>query len=157
MHKSGQEERIYRRSVLISHKREADEHIVLKHIEKLKRKCELINSRFKDENFPASFSSLFINGNSFSESTVALLPDQQKNPLNSEISPEKIIWLRPDQIKPTSSNEHNRTSWTVFRDPTPNDVFQGALGDCWFITALSVLAEMPEYLMKVKRRLFSYH
>ena len=33
------EENVRRRSVLIAHKREADEHIVLKHVEKLRRNC----------------------------------------------------------------------------------------------------------------------
>ncbi len=54
---------------------------------------------------------------------------------------------------------------TVYRNPKPTDVLQGALGlitsfysrflfenilgDCWFITALSVLPEEQEYLLKL--------
>lgn len=140
----------YRRSVLIAHKLQVDEQIVLKHAEKLKRTCELSQTRFKDEHFPASSNSLFVNGSSFSTQTLSLLPDQQLDQLKESLSREKILWLRPDQIHAESWPENHRTSWTVFRDPTPNDVLQGSLGDCWFITALSVLAEEPQHLMKVR-------
>ncbi|CAF0811244.1 unnamed protein product [Rotaria sordida] len=140
-----EQENIYRRSVLITHKRKADEHMVLKHFEKLRNTLTLSHSRFKDEIFPASLESLYINGNSLSSSTLAFLPTQQTNLSHNNY----IQWLRPDQINPPESSENNKYQWTVFRNPKPNDVLQGALGDCWFITALSVLAEQPENLMRV--------
>jgi calpain-15 len=146
---SSAETKTQRRSVLASHKREADEHIVLKHVEKLLRTCLKSHSRFKDESFPASPHSLYINGSSLSKSTLALLPDQQQTNFNGASSVSNIQWLRPDQIRPQEWSDNDRTQWAVFRDPRPNDVLQGALGDCWFITALSVLAEEPEYLMRV--------
>jgi hypothetical protein len=148
------EENVHRRSVLVAHKREADERIVLKHVEKILLTCLAAHSKFKDENFPASSQSLYINGNSFSKSTLSILPEQQYN-LNSSLSNNQIQWLRPDQIIPQEWCDNDRTQWAVFRDPRPNDVLQGALGDCWFITALSVLAEEPEYLMRVNARFFS--
>ncbi|CAF4436613.1 unnamed protein product [Rotaria sp. Silwood2] len=146
----------HRRSVLIAHKHEADEHIVLKHVEKILRTCLIAQSRFKDKSFPASPHSLYINGNSFSKLTLSLLPNPEQINLNassssssSSSSTSPIQWLRPDQIIPQEWSDNVRTQWAVFRDPKPNDVLQGALGDCWFITALSVLAEEPEYLMRV--------
>ncbi|CAF1170644.1 unnamed protein product [Rotaria sordida] len=142
------EDNDHRRSVLIAHKHEADEHIVMKHVEKLLRTCLITHSRFKDKNFPASPHSLYINGESFSKYTLSLLPNQQQMNLNKSSS-NNIQWLRPDQITPQEWTDNARTQWAVFRDPKPNDVLQGALGDCWFITALSVLAEEPEYLMRV--------
>ncbi|CAF4789472.1 unnamed protein product, partial [Rotaria sp. Silwood2] len=69
------QDNIYRRSVLITHKRQADEHIVLKHFEKLLNNLTFSHSQFKDETFPASLESLYINGNSLSQSTLALLPE----------------------------------------------------------------------------------
>jgi hypothetical protein len=142
------EENTRRRSVLAAHKREADERVVLRHVEKMRLACLEAHSKFKDGNFPATPQSLYINGNSLSKSTLALLPEQQMN-LNSSSLNNQIQWLRPDQISPQEWSDNDRTQWTVFREPKPNDVIQGALGDCWFITALSVLAEEPEYLMRV--------
>lgn len=148
-----EEELTYRRSVLIAHKRQADEHLVFDYVNKLLVACRQSHHRFKDEHFPASSRSLFINGHHFSKSTLALLPDQQPALTASSTAErgQKICWLRPDQIRPEEWPENSRTDWTVFRDPRPNDVLQGALGDCWFITALSVLAEESEYLMRVRR------
>jgi hypothetical protein len=114
-------------------------------VEKLLNSLALSHSRFKDQTFPASSQSLYINGLALSKSTLALLPDQQTN-LSVD---HQIQWLRPDQIHPLEWNQNLTSRWTVFRNPKPNDVVQGALGDCWFITALSVLAEEAEYLMKV--------
>lgn len=127
-----EEENVRRRSVLAAHKRQVDEHIVLQHVEKLLRACVRAHSKFKDETFPASPHSLYINGSSPSRS-----------------STNQIQWLRPDQIHAHDWSDNVHTQWAVFRDPKPNDVLQGALGDCWFITALSVLAEEPEYLTRV--------
>ena len=109
------------------------------------------HSKFKDEHFPASSQSLYINGNSLSKSTLTILPNQEQLNLRSS---NNIQWLRPDQINPQEWSDNTRSQWTVFRDPKPNDVLQGALGDCWFITALSVLAEEPEYLSRVNSKIF---
>ncbi len=111
-------------------------------MENIRRTCLKAHSRFKDGNFPASPQSLYINGINLSKHTLAILSDQ-------ETPPNRIQWLRPDQIVPEEWAENVRTPWAVFRDPKPNDVLQGSLGDCWFITALSVLAEEPKYLMRV--------
>ncbi|CAF1596676.1 unnamed protein product [Rotaria sp. Silwood1] len=143
------EDNDHRRSVLIAHKHKVDEHIVLKHVEQILRTCLIGQIKFKDKNFPASSQSLYINGNSFSKFTLSILPNQQRMNLNASSSNSHIQWLRPDQIISEECSDNLRTQWTIFRDPKPNDVLQGGLGDCWFITALSVLAEEPEYLMRV--------
>ncbi|CAF4575161.1 unnamed protein product [Rotaria magnacalcarata] len=65
------EDNIYRHSVLIAHKRQADEHIVSKKFEKLLNSLTLSDRQFEDETFLASSQSLFINESSLSQSTLA--------------------------------------------------------------------------------------
>jgi calpain len=57
------------------------------------------------------------------------------------IKPEQIEWLRPDEI--VGDNNYSFTS----SEASSNEVIQGALGDCWFIGALSVLATRDELLI----------
>lgn len=59
-----------------------------------------------------------------SNSTLAFLPEQQ---INLSVN-HRIKWLRPDEIKPHDWNENEQNQWTVYRNPKPNDVIQGALG-----------------------------
>lgn len=156
------EENKHRHSVLITDQRKVDENVVLKEFEKVRLKLSICQTLFCDETFSASNQSIYINGISFSKTTLDFLPNEQKSLLTT--SPTQ--WLRPNDIHPPTWNHNSSTQWNVFRNPKPNDVLQGALGlismsfideilvcvfegDCWFITALSVLAEQPDYLMKV--------
>lgn len=73
---------------------------------------------FEDDDFPADASSL--------------------NPQTGSNWGE-IVWVRP---KDTFAGP----SPILFDEPSPDDVRQGALGDCYFLSSLSVLAERPELI-----------
>eukprot|EP00729_Bicosta_minor_P007120 gene7120-2897_t len=60
-------------------------------------------------------------------------------------APVAHAWLSSDQIIPNDGG--SKTKWTLFKErgqTSPSDIVQGALGNCWFLSALTVLAEKPE-------------
>lgn len=54
-------------------------------------------------------------------------------------------WLRITDIIP-DSHEEKKLKWTVFSDPQPNDIEQGALGNCWLVAVMALIAEKPALL-----------
>ena len=56
-------------------------------------------------------------------------------------------WIRASEIKELNDDEGKLA---VFQDDvTPSDIKQGLLGDCYFLSILSALAEVPERIMKL--------
>ncbi|XP_019854429.1 PREDICTED: calpain-15-like [Amphimedon queenslandica] len=80
-------------------------------------------------------------------------PDFPHSPRSLYINPKIPIsrwdviskWSRPADIR----LDRRHGTWCVFRDPKPDDIAQGMLGDCWFLSALAVIAEVPELLQKI--------
>jgi calpain-15 len=74
----------------------------------------------------------------------------------------KIVWLRPQDIR---TKDGRRYRWAIFRDPRPEDIEQGLLGNCWsafyivvsdinlyhsrFVSALALIASRPELLERI--------
>ncbi|CAF1364758.1 unnamed protein product [Adineta ricciae] len=56
-------------------------------------------------------------------------------------------WLRPEQIR--WSKESQQYPLSIFNDPHSKDIIQGRLGDCWLISALALIADIPEILYKI--------
>jgi calpain-15 len=59
-------------------------------------------------------------------------------------SVSKLVWKR----------FHKHDGWSLFGSKgiygiSPNDVFQGGVGDCWFLSAVAVLAERFDLVQKV--------
>ena len=55
--------------------------------------------------------------------------------------------LRPEQIRwPKESQQY---PLSIFNDPHSKDIIQGRLGDCWLISALALIADIPEILHKI--------
>ncbi len=90
--------------------------------------CQKSKINFIDDSFPPLPKSLYF------------------NPRETQINRNTYQWLRPNQIKCDNSSS---LEWAVFRTPMPSDISQGVLGNCWFLSALAVLAEKPELVKKV--------
>jgi calpain-15 len=54
----------------------------------------------------------------------------------------QLKWARADDILGSGQYE-------VFRDIEPNDIHQGEIGDCYFLSALSSLAEHPDLIKRL--------
>ena len=70
-----------------------------------------------------------------------------KKSIFGDVGSASSLKLRPEYIEWYTINEINENA-TFFYDGTEsNDVMQGILGDCWFISALSVIAT-KDYLLR---------
>lgn len=67
------------------------------------------NMSFVDDSFPPDPSSLYLKP-------------------RSSTHPRVARWLRPQQM-----TSQSQLSWEVFRNPSPSDIIQGVLGDCWYV------------------------
>uniref|UniRef100_A0A0R3RUI1 Calpain catalytic domain-containing protein n=1 Tax=Elaeophora elaphi TaxID=1147741 RepID=A0A0R3RUI1_9BILA len=95
--------------------------------------CKENNMPFIDDSFPHSKKSI---GNFIIDGRL----DGKK------LSANDFIWLRPQDIY---TKDGTRYRWSVFLDPKPSDIEQGCLGNCWFLSALAVIAERPDILDQI--------
>ena len=66
-------------------------------------------------------------------------PTSWRRPLNGELGIRDDVTL-----------QFSTVPWVVFRgDPRPDDIRQGGVGNCWFVCALSCLAEYPHALKQL--------
>lgn len=112
-----------------------DETAAQREYERISGFCSACGIPFIDDSFPHSLRSL---GN--------LCPDNGPGAVPCEIDAKELIWLRPQDM---FTKDGQRYRWTVFRDPKPTDIEQGALGNCWFLSALAVIAERPDILEQI--------
>ncbi|KAF7496727.1 Calpain-D [Sarcoptes scabiei] len=96
--------------------------------------CRNKRIRFVDDSFPPSDRSLYLNPNDLSSNTLHL-------------NTGPIKWLRAIEI--SNEKTSNPFRWTVFCDPHPTDILQGVLGNCWFLSALAVIAERSDLVEKI--------
>ncbi|CAG9531009.1 unnamed protein product [Cercopithifilaria johnstoni] len=95
--------------------------------------CKENNMPFIDDSFPHSTKSI---GNFIIDGRL----DGKK------LNANDFIWLRPQDIY---TKDGRRYRWSVFLDPKPSDIEQGCLGNCWFLSALAVIAERPDILDQI--------
>jgi len=104
---------------------------------KLKRKCRKSGKLFEDSKFPAS--SNLLTGDTRSQ--------ERFQYLGRSWDSQEIKWLRPQEICKLQDAEMSPELFVGNRDRF--DINQGEIGDCWFLSALSTLAENEFFLQKV--------
>lgn len=55
-----------------------------------------------------------------------------------------MLRVRPEEIR--WSKEAEQYPLSVLNEPHSKDIIQGRLGDCWLISALSLIAQIPQIL-----------
>lgn len=94
----------------------------------IKANFDQTGTKFLDAEFPASATSL-------AEDWSTLDPMKQ-------FEWKKYIWKDIDEIYPDHPIK-------VFSDISPNDIHQGGLGDCYFLSTLSAMAEHPKRIERL--------
>ncbi|WAR13669.1 CAN15-like protein [Mya arenaria] len=113
------------KSFLASHLRQIEDDEAIQRWRNIISFCKKNRVEFIDDSFAPDSRSLY------------------KDP-KCKLAGLKVKWLRCQQIV-----SNHKEPWVVYRSPTPDDISQGQLGDCWFLSALAVLAERPELIKKI--------
>eukprot|EP00941_MAST-03F_sp_MAST-3F-sp1_P000681 g681.t1 len=79
----------------------------------------------------------------------ALVGQWRNKPDAIKINRKVRKWMRPTQSGFGGYGSQHK-AWSVFNGPPcPSDIDQGELGDCWFLSAISVLAGYPELIKRL--------
>jgi calpain-15 len=92
---------------------------------------------FIDPEFPRNKNSIFVANKAFDIKDLLMIQFSGFHKI--------FKWLRPHEIRVKKGETHHSIS--LFSNPSANDVVQGGVGSCWFISSLAALAERPELLL----------
>ena len=98
--------------------------------------CRYRGTQFTDESFPPEKKSLISDWNDPADDIQEKVEDW-----------DKFVWTRSDDVEELNDDEGKLA---IFADSiTPSDIKQGLLGDCYFLSVLSVLTEVPSRISKL--------
>lgn len=98
--------------------------------------CSKKKIKYTDDSFPPSKKSLINDWNDESDDIQEKVEEWSG-----------FTWIRASDIEELNDEEGQLA---VFADDvTPSDIKQGLLGDCYFLSVLSALAEVPERITKL--------
>mmetsp|Transcript_43530 Transcript_43530/g.100199 ORF Transcript_43530/g.100199 Transcript_43530/m.100199 type:complete len:839 (-) Transcript_43530:106-2622(-) len=125
--------------------------------------CAATGQTFIDPEFVPAPKSLYVNGQCRARDAARLAVVQHFNTHVNEIQwlSAGSILQRPDDLQMEFASQEEMVAmmhqfskhieWKVFQsDPSPSDISQGGLGNCWFCGSLAAVSEKPELI----RRLF---
>ena len=111
--------------------------------------CRTSGKQFVDLEFPPVETSLYSTSTQ-STTTTDGTTDGTTKPSTDEGSASiaavhklKVQWRRPQQFMKTNSGGVGNTHTVIDGVIEPDDIRQGALGNCWFLCALAAMAEYP--------------
>ena len=104
--------------------------------------------KFIDKTFPPTLNTLFSKDNQGQFIDKVRGPENLKKIQRDVQNINDIVWKRVTELSP---------KWELFQNKIEfNDVLQGSLGDCYFLSAIAALADYP-YLIKEKFRTKSFN
>ena len=98
--------------------------------------CERKKTKYIDDSFPPKAKSLINDWNDESEDIQEKVDEWKE-----------FEWVRASECE--ELNDDEGTLAVFVDDVTPSDIQQGSLGDCYFLSVLSVLAEVPHRIQRL--------
>ena len=129
-------------SITLNQKRAYDEKEAAASLDHIVATCMQTGSQFLDPGFPTTLKSLYgmrgtISQQASNMSNTSMRVTSFRRASHARRAGKAAVGINP-----------RRDNWVVFRSSTPSaeDIQQGALGDCYFLSALACIARYPDLI-----------